>query len=209
MIMKIDAIFSSFCNALIMILNAFIIALLMICFIVFVFVVAVVVFLILYLEINDCRFHVISRRNCWLSLSNWLIDKPIMMFIIFWTSNRLLFLMTLIESETFNSLSIINFFTCSFTILIFALSFFFAWEIDLSWDIIIDSSSKYSIIFCSFFSSSNSWNSSDWFILDIIFMLFDSFRLSFFSWRFTYLSCSSFILSFLFRIVLFFLTCWV
>jgi hypothetical protein len=40
-------------------------------------------------------------------------------------------------------------------------------------------------------------------------MLFDSFRLSFFSWRFTYLSCSSFILSFLFRIVLFFLTCWV
>jgi hypothetical protein len=88
-IMNTEVIFSSFFNVSAIILSAFIIALL----------IAsstktmtlIVAFLIRYLEVDNCKFQTNFFRNCWLSLSNCFMNKLIIKFNIFWTSNRFLF----------------------------------------------------------------------------------------------------------------------
>ncbi len=159
MIINIEVIFSSFVHVSVVILNALNITLLIVFSMNTVFFWVIVILLTRYLEINDWRFQANFFLNCWLSFNNCFIDKLIIKFIIFWMSNRFLFLRILIEFEIFNFLSIISFFTCSFIILTWVTCFFF--EAAAFFDIIIDSSFEYFIIFSFFDSFSKFWNSFD------------------------------------------------
>ncbi len=211
MIIKTETISSSSFNAFVVILSAFMMTLLIVSSI---DIEAIALnFFTRYLDVDSCKFQTNFFRNCWLSFSNCFMSKIIIKFIIFWMSNRFRFFMTRMRFEIFNFLSIINFFTCFFTILTFELDWFFSLSACL-FDIIIDFSFEYFIISWLTKSSSKSWNFFDWFISDIVFISFNSSRLFSFSASSllcccTYLSCSSFILSFLFSMILLSLACWV
>ncbi len=111
-------------------------------------------FRILYLDVNDCKFHANFFLSCWLSLRSWFMSKLIIKFIIFCMLNRFLFLIALIEFDTFNFFDVINFFTYLFATFILATFF----SLNVVFSTTIDSSSRYFIIYTSFFFSSKSWN---------------------------------------------------
>ncbi len=213
-IMNIEVISSSFFNASAIILDVFNMTLLIAFFIKTMIFAAN--FLTRYLEIDRWRFQTNFFRNCWLSLSNCSMNRLIIKFIIFWTSNRLLFFMIRIRSRTFSFLNVINFFICSLIILIFVLLWFLFLDVCF-FDIVTDSFFEYFIISSLSCSSSKSWNFFDWFNLDIsstsfiflnsaFFSEFSEFFCSYFCFCcFRYLSCFSFIRSFFLNIVLFFL----